>query len=246
VAPGGIADPEPRQPAGRCFARPIRRPPSPAAPSEASRKTNGRAYFSSVRKGEETRDAILERAMVLARRVGLGGLTIGGLAQELELSKSGLFAHFQSKEALIIQLLERAAERFRQVAILPALAAPRGEPRVRKLFELFLRWPDIEPQPGGCVFVAASTELDDRPGPARDLLARFWKEKLEFVAGAVRRAIEAGHFHRDVDPEQFAFDLEGIVLMWHHATRLMQDPRADEKAHRAFEALVASARKARR
>lgn len=196
-----------------------------------------------MRKGEETREAILERAMILARRVGLGGLTIGGLAQELELSKSGLFAHFQSKEALIVQMLERAAERFRQVAILPALAAPRGEPRVRKLFELFLRWPDLEPQPGGCIFVAASTELDDQPGPARELLARFWKEKLEFVAGAVRRAIEAGHFHARVDPAQFAFDMEAILLMWHHASRLLQDPRAGEKAHRAFEALVAAARK---
>ncbi len=184
--------------------------------------------------------------MVLARRVGLGGLTIGGLAQELELSKSGLFAHFQSKEALIVQMLERTAERFRQFAILPALAAPRGEPRVRKLFELFLRWPALESQPGGCIFVAASTELDDQPGPARDLLARFWKEKLEFVAGAVRRAQDAGHFHERVDPEQFAFEMEGIVLMWHHASRLMQDPRADERAQRAFEALLAAARKPKR
>jgi AcrR family transcriptional regulator len=199
-----------------------------------------------MRKGEETREAILERALTLASRVGLDGLTIGGLADELQLSKSGLFAHFRSKEALIVQLLERAAERFKQVVILPALAAPRGEPRVRKLFELTLRWPELVPQPGGCIFVAASTELDDQPGPARDLLVRFWKEKLEFIAGAVRRAIDAGHFHDQVDPHQFAFEMEAIGLWWHQSTRLLRDPRAGERAHRAFEALVAAARRPRR
>ncbi len=197
-------------------------------------------------KGEQTREAILERALTLASRVGLDGLTIGGLADDLQISKSGLFAHFRSKETLVVQTLERAAELYRQVVIVPALAAPRGEPRVRKLFELFLRWPELVPQPGGCIFVAASTELDDQPGPARDLLVRFRKEWLEFVAGAVRRARDAGHFHARVDPEQVAFEMEGIGLMWHHASRLLRDPQADERAHRAFEALIASARKPRR
>jgi AcrR family transcriptional regulator len=209
-------------------------------------KTNGRAYVWSVRKGEQTREAILGRALTLASRVGLDGLTIGTLAGELEISKSGLFAHFRSKEALVVQLLERAAERYREVVIAPALAAPRGEPRVRKLFELGLRWPELVPQPGGCIFITASVELDDRPGPARDLLVRFLKEKLEFLAGAVRRAVEAGHFHAKVDPEQFAFEMEAIGRMWHESSRLMRDPRADERAHRAFEALVATARKPRR
>ncbi len=210
------------------------------------RETNGRAYFSAVSKGEQTREAILERAMTLASRVGLRGLSIGGLAEELDLSKSGLFAHFRSKDALLVQMLERAAERFRQVVIQPALAAPRGEPRLRKLFELSLQWPELVPQPGGCVFMASAIELDDQPGPARDLLVRFLREKLDFVAGAVQRAIDAGHFHARVDPEQFAFELEAIGRMWHESKRLMRDPRADERAHRAFEALVAAARRPRR
>jgi AcrR family transcriptional regulator len=205
-------------------------------------KTNGRAYPATVRKGEQTREAILERALTLASRVGLDGLTIGMLAEELGLSKSGLFAHFQSKDALLVQMLERAAERFTEVVVQPALALPRGEPRVRALFERVLRWPEFVPQPGGCVFVAASVELDDQPGPARDVVVRLRKAWLAFVAGAVRRAIEAGHFHPKVDPEQFAFELDAIALSWHHASRLLGDPRATERAHRAFETLLASAR----
>jgi AcrR family transcriptional regulator len=195
-----------------------------------------------VRKGEQTREVILERALTLASRVGLDGLTIGSLAEELGLSKSGLFAHFSSKEALVVQMLERAAERYSDVVVKPALAAPPGEPRVRALFEKFLRWPELVPQPGGCIFVAASIELDDQPGRARDLLVRLRREWLDFVAGAVRRAISVGHFRPDVDPEQFAFEMEGIGLMWHHASRLLGDPRTDERAHRAFDALVAAAR----
>jgi AcrR family transcriptional regulator len=195
-----------------------------------------------VRKGEQSREAILERALTLASRVGLDGLTIGTLAEELGFSKSGLFAHFTSKEALVVQMLDRAGQRYSEVVVKPALAAPRGEPRVRALFERFLRWPELVPQPGGCIFVAASIELDDQPGPARDLLVRLRKEWLDFVAGAVRRAIDAGHFHEKVDPDQFAFEVEGIGLAWHHASRLLGDPRANERAHRAFEALLVSAR----
>ncbi len=116
-------------------------------------------------KGAITRQAVLERATQLASRVGLGGLTIGSLADELELSKSGLFGHFRSKEALQIQILDHAAARFVESVVRPALREPRGEPRMRALFERWLDWGRSSPMPGGCLFVAAATELDDRPGP---------------------------------------------------------------------------------
>ena len=112
-----------------------------------------------MRKGEATREAILEHAVGLARRVGLEGLTIGRLADDLDLSKSGLFAHFHSKEALQVQVLEAAADRFVDVVLKPALAVARGEPRVRALFDRWLEW---ERRPGGCVFVQAAADLDDR------------------------------------------------------------------------------------
>ncbi len=128
----------------------------------------------------------------------------------------------------------------------PALAAPRGEARLRALFEGTLRWPELVPQPGGCIFVAAAVEFDDRPGPVRERLRAYWKERVAFFAGAVRRTIEAGDFRRDVDPDQFAFETDGIIIGYHFASRLLDDPRAAERAHRAFEALVAAARTPRR
>jgi AcrR family transcriptional regulator len=195
-----------------------------------------------VGKGEQTRDAILERAVRLASEVGLEGLTIGRLAGALDLSKSGLFAHFTSKEALQVQTLERAAERFVEVVVRPALAEPRGEPRLRALFERWLRWPEAVPQPGGCIFVQAAVELDDRPGPARDRLVAMQREWLGALATAVRGARAAGHLRRDVDPEQFAFELYGIMLSTHHAARLLHDPRAAGRARRAFERLLAECR----
>jgi AcrR family transcriptional regulator len=197
-------------------------------------------------KGEQTRDAILEGALKLASRVGFDGLSIGMLSEELALSKSGLFAHFGSKEALLLRTLEYAAERFGEQIVKPALAAPRGEPRVRALFENTLRWPELVPQPGGCVFVAAAVEFDDRPGAVRDTVRAYWKERVALFAGAIRRAIEAGDFRRDVDPEQLAFETDGIIIAYHFASRLLDDPKASERAHRAFEALVADARAPRR
>ncbi len=193
-------------------------------------------------KGDETRQAILDRAVGLASAVGLEGLTIGRLAGELDLSKSGLFAHFQSKEALQVQVLEAAAARFVEVVLKPALGAPRGEPRVRALFERWLAWPKAVPQPGGCLFVAASIELDDKPGPARDLLVRLQQDWLDVIAVAVRTAIAEGHFRKSTDAEQFAFELYGTMLMCHHASRLLRDPKALGRARRAFENLLAAAR----
>src|SRR5690349_10613587 len=152
------------------------------------KEPNGRSIISRVRKGERTRDAILDGALRLASELGLEGLSIGRLAEELDLSKSGLFAHFGSKEDLQIRTLERAAARFGEVVVRPALEAPAGEPRVRALFERWLEWPRRVRQPGGCIFVAAAAELDDRPGPARDRLVALQREWLGTLAGAARRA----------------------------------------------------------
>ena len=194
-------------------------------------------------KGEITRQVILDRATALASQVGLGGLTIGRLADELELSKSGLFAHFRSKEALQVQVLEHAAERFVEVVIKPALKAPRGEPRLRALFDRWRYWAEESPMPGGCVFVAAAIELDDQPGPARDLLVRQQRDWLDLIATTVRGGIGEGHFRKDADPDQLAHDLYAVMLGSHHARRLLRDPRAGERAARAFENLVQAVRR---
>jgi len=196
-----------------------------------------------MRKGDDTRQAILERAAGLASQLGLGGITIGALAEELDLSKSGLFAHFRSKEALQAQVLEYTAARFTEIVLRPALAAPRGEPRLRALFNRWRRWPEECGLPGGCLFVQAAVELDDQPGPARDLLVKQQRDLLEVLATVARSGVNEGHFRRDLDPEQLAFELYGLMLAWHHASRLMRDPRADARLATAFEGLLARARR---
>ncbi len=193
-------------------------------------------------KGELTRQAVLEHATAVASQVGLAGLTIGRLAEDLDLSKSGLFAHFRSKEALQVQVLEFAIERFVDSVLRPALTAPRGEPRVRALFERWFEWTRVGAGSAGCIFVALAAELDDRPGAPRDRLVQSQKDWLGFLANSFRIGIEEGHFRQDADPQQFAQDLYGIMLAHHHASRLLGDPQARERAHRAFEALLDAAR----
>src|SRR5215207_5858761 len=132
-----------------------------------------------MRKGELTHQAILERAVRLASRVGLEGLSIGGLAEDLGLSKSGLFAHFESKAALQVETLEAASRVFSEHVVRPALAKPRGEPRLRAAFEGWLSWGRKAALERGCLFVAASVELDDREGPARERLVQSERDWLD-------------------------------------------------------------------
>lgn len=203
--------------------------------------SSARVLTLRPRKGELTRQSILEKASSLASRVGLSGVTIGRLAEDLGLSKSGLFAHFRSKEALQEQVLQFASQRFIEAVARPAVSAPRGEPRVRALFESWLHWARTGTGRAGCVFVAASTEFDDQPGAVRDTLVRLQKDWLEFMAQAYRLAQAEGHFQGG-DAEQFAQDVHGTMLAYHHAARLLGDPKAEQRARAAFEALLSAAR----
>jgi len=206
-------------------------------------RTNVRAIMGSMSKGEVTRHAILEHAVSLSTKLGLEGLTIGRLADDLGLSKSGLFAHFQSKESLQLALLDFAAERFVEAAVKPSFTVERGEPRVRALFDNWLSWPSRSGLDAGCFFVAASAELDDRPGPLRDRLVKLQRDWLDTLAQAVRIAVSEGHFRKEVDPDQFAYELYGLMLVAHHFTRLLRDPKADERTRTAFEGLLNKARR---
>ena len=192
-------------------------------------------------KGTETRTAILDEAADLASRVGLGGLTIGTLATQTGLSKSGLFGHFASKEALQIGVLGRARERFVDQVLRPTLATPRGEQRVRTLFEHWLAWQQGG-LAGGCLFVDAVSEFDDQEGPVREELLRSERDKAESVMAIVATAVAEGDFAADLDLEQFAFELEGIMLTHHHSCRMLRVPDATDRARTAFDRLVESAR----
>jgi AcrR family transcriptional regulator len=192
-----------------------------------------------VSKGEETRQAILARAFEFASVNGIAGLSIGRLADETGLSKSGLFAHFGSKEALEVAVVEEAARQFIQEVMVPALRKPRGEPRLRALFENWLKW---VARPGGCFFVGASSELDDRPGPQRDALVRDLKDWIDEIAKAARIAVSERHFREDLDADQFAFELYSIMLGAHLFMRFLNEPKARTLTQNAYERLVASAR----
>ncbi len=189
-------------------------------------------------KGELTRERILHAATALASRVGFDGLTIGGLADELKMSKSGLFAHFGSKEELQLQVLDSEVTRFEQVVFHPAVKQPRGEPRLRALFEHWLKWNADSPWPGGCLIVSASVEFDDRPGPLREAIIDAQKRLLDAVGRASKLAVDVGHLVKGVDPEQFAFEVYGMVLSHHFVSRVKGDPNADARARAAFDALL--------
>jgi AcrR family transcriptional regulator len=191
-----------------------------------------------VSKGEETRQAILARAFELASVIGVSGVTIGRLAEETGLSKSGLFAHFGSKEALDVAIVEEAGRQFVQAVMVPALREPRGEPRVRALFENWIAWVQ---RSGGCFFVGAAAELDDRPGPPRDALVRASRDWIDELAKAARIAVREGHFASGLDTDQFAFELDGIMLAFHQFSRFLREPDALSRTRAAFERLIASA-----
>ncbi|HEX8108384.1 MAG TPA: TetR/AcrR family transcriptional regulator, partial [Kofleriaceae bacterium] len=173
-------------------------------------------------KGEETRQRILDRAFRIAGRDGLDGLTLNTLATDLGMSKSGLFAHFRSKEELQLQVLETAAARFAARVIAPALRAPRGVPRLKKLFDAWLHWITDPAQPGGCIFVAAATELDDKDGRPRELLVDGQRRLRDTLARLARAAIDERQLRRDLDCEQLAFELFAIILAYHHDKRLLR------------------------
>lgn len=193
-------------------------------------------------KGDETRSAILAQAANLASLMGLNGLTIGTLASHTGMSKSGLFRHFGSKEQLQVDTLKAGVDRFTQVVVRPALKAPRGEKRVRTLLEGWLDWSTGGGLEGGCLFVAASAELDDQPGVVRDYLVATQTEWLEFIARVAATGIETGDFRSDLDLEQFAYEFNALLLAFQQAHRLLRDPKARERAAFHFERLIRDAR----
>src|SRR5262252_6311345 len=189
-------------------------------------------------KGADTRQRILDNAFRRAARDGLGGVSLGGLAGDIGLSKSGLFAHFRSKEELQLAMLRTASAQFVETVLIPAFKKQRGIPRLRAVFESWLLW--ATSQQGGCIFVTASVEMDDQSGRVRDYVAEQQQAWFDALARAAEIARDEGHFRKDLDPQQFAFDLGGIFLSFHHAHRLLRDPKAARKARAAFNKLIES------
>jgi len=177
-------------------------------------------------KGERTRRTILDHALRVASTEGFSGLSIGALARDLRMSKSGLFAHFQSKQRLQVDVMKAGEQRFIDFVVRPALTEPRGEPRLRAMVQRWSRWALSDGPPGGCVFVAAASELDDQPGLLRETLARTQKDWVRTLTRAVELGVEEGHFKPDTDAGQIAFELYSALLGLHLFHRLLDHPEA--------------------
>lgn len=197
-------------------------------------------------KGERTRQSILERAVDLASLEGLEGLTIGRLADDLGMSKSGLFAHFGSKEDLQRAAIETAAARFIDEIYSPALKEPRGLPRLRAICRSWLSYLRRGVFPGGCFFAAASFEFDGRPGAIRDTVRRLMDDWIGALEKAIRMAIEEGHLDPAVEPAQLAFELNSLFFGANFAYYLRSDARAIDRAEQAIEQKLESLRVKRR
>jgi len=192
-----------------------------------------------MRKGELTRAAILDVALDIASRNGLEGLTIGLLADKMNMSKSGVFAHFGSREDLQIEVVKLYHHHFEQEVFYPSMKEPRGLPRLQAMFARWVKRVSVEIA-SGCIYISGAVEYDDRPGAIREELAgmvRTWKNALR---RCVVQTIEMGHLSSETDPDQLVFEMYGLILALHHDARFLKLPGSVNRAEVGFERLIKS------
>ncbi len=211
--------------------------------SSTAKTTRTRAHPGSraghaLQKGQQTKQAIVDAALGLATQIGLEGLSIGALAEVTQMSKSGVFAHFGSREELQISVIREYYARFSDEVFFPAMNEDRGLPRVRALFANWMKRVAVELQ-SGCIFISGAVEFDDRPGPVRDALASSVKTWLAAMYRAVVQAKQMGHLHQDADEAQMAFEIHGLILALHYEARFLENPGAIQRANTGFENILA-------
>jgi AcrR family transcriptional regulator len=191
-------------------------------------------------KGKDTKLTVLEAGLDMASQLGLECVTIGNLAKTTNMSKSGLFAHFQSKENLQVEILNYAARLFSDSVIVPALKTQAGIPRIRALVDNWIGW--SSELTGGCIFVSASAEFSDRPGRVKDVLMNQQKQWIDCLRRIAQSAVKAGDFRQDIDDEQFAFDLYSLLLGFHLYYKLLNDNEIRKREETALVRLLDSYR----
>lgn len=187
----------------------------------------------SQQKGQQTKAAIVDAALGLATQIGLEGLSIGAIAELMQMSKSGVFAHFGSREELQISVIREYHGRFEEEVFFPVLRQPRGLPRLRALFHNWMNRTSIEID-SGCIYISGAVEFDDRLGPVRDALADSVKTWLAAILRAVVQARDAGHLDPQADAQQMAFEIHGLILALHYEARFLKSPNAIERAETGF------------
>ena len=195
-------------------------------------------YFCFVRKGDDTKSDILASGLEMASQYGLEDVTIGNLAKTMQMSKSGIFGHFQSKENLQLLIISYAVQHFTDTVVLPSLKIKRGIARIRAMINNWIEWGNG--LSGGCIFVSASIEYSGRPGPVRDALLSYQQTWLNSLARLAKSAVKAGDFRSDIDIKQFAFELYSLILGFHYYHRMMKDVNTKDKQEKALNKLIKS------
>jgi len=190
-----------------------------------------------MRKGELTRAAILDVALDLAARDGLEGLTIGLLADKMNMSKSGVFAHFGSREDLQIEVVKLYHHHFEQEVFYPSVKEPRGLPRLEAMFAHWVKRVSVEIA-SGCIYISGAVEYDDRPGAIREELVRMVQAWQEALLRCAQQAIDMRHLRADTDPQQIVYEMYGLILALHHDARFIKRPGSVDRAQFGFERLL--------
>lgn len=190
-----------------------------------------------MRKGELTRAAILDVALDLASRDGLEGLTIGLLADKMNMSKSGVFAHFGSREDLQLEVLKLYHHRFEQEVFFPSVKESRGIARLKAMFARWVKRVSVEVA-SGCIYISGAVEYDDRPGPIREELMSMVGAWQGALLRCVRQSIDSGDLKADTDPQQMVYEMYGLILALHHDARFLRMPGSLDRAGIGFNRLI--------
>ena len=207
--------------------------PLPRKPARTSTAREGRV----LHKGQQTKAVIIEAALGLATHIGLEGLSIGALADVTGMSKSGVFAHFGSREELQISVIREYHTRFEQEVFFPAMNAPRGVGRLRAMFDNWMKRTSIEID-SGCIYISGAVEFDDRTGPVRDALANSVLTWLAAIKRAIEQCKECGELQPSVDPEQMLFEIHGLILALHYEARFLRTPGSIKRAVGGFNSIL--------
>ena len=192
-------------------------------------------------KGDETKNAILDTALAMASELGLEGVTIGNLAKATKMSKSGLFAHFQSKENLQVEILKYGASIFIETAVIPALRTEAGISRIRALVNNWIKW--ASSHAGGCLFITASNEFSNREGIVRTFLLQQQKSWVGTMRKVARSAVKTGEFRQDLDCDQFVFELYSLLLGFHLYHHLLHSEEIETRQKIALDQVFDKYRK---
>ena len=214
--------------------------PTSSPPAKAARapSADGAREGRALQKGQQTKAAIVEAALGLATQIGVEGLSIGALAEVTRMSKSGVFAHFGSREELQISVIREYHARFEEEVFYPALQAERGLPRVRAMFANWMQRTSVEID-SGCIYISGAVEFDDRSGPVRDSLASSVMTWHAAMKRAITMAKSLGELQADVNEDQMLFEIHGLSLALHYEARFLKNPGSIDRANTGFDNILA-------